>query len=203
MSAGLFQSAILSTTEAFINRLLGLDAAAVAKLKKLSGKRLHINCEFPAISCNLVISDSSIMLLQGDGSHADAKVSGKASGLARLLLTNTDNKLHDAGVVISGDTAFLADLQQILKGLDVDWEYRLSRIIGDIPTQAISDSISGTVRFSKRASSNLRDDIDAWLHEEKNLFPARSQLQAFYSAVDNLRLRVDRLEARTRKLKAR
>ena len=45
-------------------------------------------------------------------------------------------------------------------------------------------------------TANLRDDIDAWLHEEKKLLPDSVELDAFYQAIDTLRLRADRLEAR-------
>ena len=200
MNAGLFNTAILSAIETFLNGLLSMDPATPARLEKLSGKTLRVQCEFPAMTLNLLVSGERILLMGGNDGSANATVSGRAPALLKLLARKSTAQLRDDGVVIGGDTGFLIDLQQILANLDVDWEYQLSRFIGDIPTQAISDGIAGTQKFARQAAGNLRDDIDAWLHEEKQLFPDRMELEGFYRAVDNLRLRVDRLEARTRRL---
>jgi len=202
MNAGLFSTAILSAAETFLNGLLTLDPPTPARLAKLSGKTLRVQCQLPAMNLNLLVSGGRILLLGGDGGSADATVSGKAHALLKLLVNKESAGWREDGIVISGDTGFLDDLQQILFGLDVDWEYQLSRFIGDIPTQAISDSVTGTKNFVRKSADSLRDDMDAWLHEEKRLFPDRTELEGFYRAVDNLRLRVDRLEARTLRLQS-
>lgn len=202
MNAGLFQTAILSAAEACLNGLLSLDAAAATRLEKLSGKVLQVQCDMPAWCFHLLISDGRIMLMQGDEPTADASVRGKASALLKLLARGNTAGLREYGIVISGDSGFLNALQQVLQNLDVDWEYQLSKFIGDIPTQAISDGVTGAKKFARQSASNLRDDIDAYLHEEKKLFPDKAQLEQFYRAVDALRLRADRLEARVTRLQS-
>lgn len=200
MHAGLFQSAILSIAETCLNGLLSLDAAAVARLETLSGKVLQVQCEMPALCFHLLVSDGRIMLMQGDALAADASIRGRASALLKLLARGNTAGLREDGVVISGDTGFLNALQHVLQNLDVDWEYQFSKFIGDMPTQAISDGITGAQNFVRRSAANLRDDIDAYLHEEKKLFPDKAQMEQFYLAVDALRLRADRLEARVTRL---
>jgi ubiquinone biosynthesis protein UbiJ len=200
MNAGLFQSAILSTVETCLNGLLSLDAAAGARLETMSGKVLQVQCEMPNLRFHLLVSDGRILLMQGDALTADASIRGRASALLKLLVRGNTAGLREDGIVISGDSGFLNALQQILQNLDVDWEYQLSKFIGDIPTQAISDGITGAQNFVRQSAANLRDDIDAYLHEEKKLFPDKAQLEQFYVAVDSLRLRADRLEARVARL---
>ena len=203
MGANLLQTAILSAAESFLNGILSLDPVATSALQKLSGKSLRVECELPPMSINLVLSDGSIMLLGSQQhQHADATVRGKGHALLKLLTQDSVANLRDSGVTVSGDTGFLNALQSILKNLDVDWEYRLSKLLGDIPTQALSDAMAGTRKFTSQSANNLRDDIDAWLHEEKKLFPQKNELAMFYQDIDKLRLRADRLEARVRKLGA-
>lgn len=200
MSASLLQTAILSALEGFLNQVIALDPAAGGKLAPLSGKVLRVRCELPLLTMNVLVDEKRLVLMGGDSLDADATVSGKGSALARLLLSGDNGNLRDAGVSISGDTSFLSALQGVLKDLDVDWEYQLSKVLGDIPTQALSDTLAGSRQFVSQSSANLRDDIDAWLHEEKKIFPDSTELDAFYQAIDALRLRADRLEARINRL---
>jgi len=196
MSASLLQTAILSGLEGFLNQVITLDPAAASKLAPLTGRILCVRCELPAITMNVLVDADRLVLMGGDNLDADATVSGRGTALARLLLFGDTANLRDAGVSITGDTAFLSALQGILKQLDVDWKYPLSKVLGDIPTQTVSDAAAGTRHFMRQGSANLRDDIDAWLHEEKKLLPDSVELDAFYQAIDTLRLRADRLEAR-------
>lgn len=200
MNPGLLQTALLSAAESCLNRLLALDAASGPRLQKLAGRSLRVECTFPPLAFNLLVNDGTLMLLQGEDRGATATVRGSAAALVKLLVTKDISSARAAGINIQGDTGFLADLQAVLTDLDVDWEYQLSRIIGDIPTQAVSDTIAGTEKFARQTAGNLRDDLDAWLHEEKRLFPDRTELEGFYRAVDQLRLRTDRLEARVKRL---
>ncbi len=206
MNAGLFHSVFLASSETLLNSLIAMDAAMPTKLHPLASKMLRVECDFPPLSFNMLVSENSILLMQGEADAANARVKGSAAALAGLLADNV--KSIDRGsarnnrAVISGDTDFLQDLKGVLTRLDIDWEYQLSKVIGDIPTQVVSDCLAGTREFARQSADNLRDDLDAWLHEEKKLFPDASQLETYLRAVDRLRLSVDRLEARTNRLMA-
>ncbi len=200
MNAGLFHTAFLAAAETFLNGLIALDPAMPSKLAPLAGKTLRVECTVPPASFNMLVCQKSILLMQGEADTATATVQGSAATLLGMLAGNDPAAQRNNRTAISGDTAFLQSLQDVLANLDVDWEYQLSKVIGDIPTQAVSDSLAGTREFARQSAANMRDDLDAWLHEEKKLFPDASQLETFYKAVDRLRLRVDRLEARTNSL---
>ncbi len=206
MNAWLFHSVFLASSETLLNSLIAMDTAMPTKLHPLVGKMLRVECDFPPLSFNMLVSEKSILLMQGEADTANAKVKGSAAALAGLLADNVKSidrgSARDNRAVISGDTDFLQDLKGVLTRLDIDWEYQLSKVIGDIPTQVVSDCLAGTREFARQSADNLRDDLDVWLHEEKKLFPDASQLETYFRAVDRLRLSVDRLEARTKRLMA-
>jgi len=60
--------------------------------------------------------------------------------------------------------------------------------------------LENSQEYAARAGRNLQQDIDDYLHEERQLLPTASQVKSFEDFVDNLRLRVDRLRARVSRL---
>lgn len=202
MVTNLVNSAILSALQTLLNQLLSLDSGALKKLHALSGKSLAVHCKKPEIHFTLQVNDNHIQLYTDCESTTDTTISGSASSLFKLVATKNTASLRDDGIVITGDTALLTSLQEILRDLDLDWEYQLSRFIGDIPTQAVSDGISATRNFTRRTTSNFQQDVSDYLLEEKKLFPLISELEEFYAAIDSLRMRIDRLDSRCKRLQA-
>ena len=200
MSASLILSSALSGVESLVNTMLSQDSAARKKTLAMSGKVLRIQCEKPAISITIQVVEHRIFILQGDDLEPDSTISGKAHALMKLLMTRSTTSLHRDGITISGDTGVLGGLQEILQDLDIDWEYQLSNIVGDIPTQLIAGGMAVARNFFQTASSNFQEDIAQYLVNEKKLFPEEPELESFYHGVDNLRLRLDRLAARVQKL---
>lgn len=196
MNASIVISSALSGCEKIISTLLVQDNAALEKVRALSGKILQVHCEQPTLSLYIQFVDDQLFLLQGVAKGADCSLQGKAASLLKLLVTRNSASMHSEGIKVTGNTGVLSGTQEILEDLDIDWEYQLSHVIGDIPTQLLADGIDLTRRFFKRASASVREDVSHFLVTEKKLFPEKNDLESFCSDVDALRLRVDRLSGR-------
>lgn len=198
----IFYSTIYSVIETGLNQTLSLDPGTRKQMELLSGKCIRIHCQSPRLLLNILVCEQHLSLSANEALQADVSIKGNASALMKLLVTKNTAKLRQDGIVISGDVGLLGKFQAILQNLDIDWEYQLSKLIGDIPTQFAHDSIHSAGRFAKKTRHNLEEDIDNYLHEEARLFPFETELKEFYQSVDALRLRVDRLKARTGKLQS-
>ncbi|MDG1851321.1 MAG: SCP2 sterol-binding domain-containing protein [Gammaproteobacteria bacterium] len=198
----IFHSTIYSVIETGLNQALSLDPGTRKQMESLSGKCIRIHCQSPRLLLNILVCEQHLSLSANEALQADVSIKGNASALMKLLVTKNTAKLRQDGIVISGDVGLLGKFQAILQNLDIDWEYQLSKLIGDIPTQFAHDSIHSAGRFAKKTRHNLEEDIDNYLHEEARLFPSETELKEFYQSVDALRLRVDRLKARTGKLQS-
>ena len=199
----LIQTAILSAMEASLNQVLSLDSVARKKLEPLSGKLVRIHCEFPYLVINILTSENTLLLSGNEDLIPDLIIQGKAPALLKFLVKKNTASLKDDGVIITGEVALLLSMQKILQNLDLDWEYQISKFIGDIPTQAVSDSFALADDFARQSKQNLQQDIDDYLHVESKAFPTGSELKTFYKSIDNLRLRVDRLDSRTSRINSR
>ncbi|MDG2176812.1 MAG: SCP2 sterol-binding domain-containing protein [Gammaproteobacteria bacterium] len=204
MVLNLVQSALLYSMENCINQVLSLDAGACNKLENISGKSLRVQIEKPLLEFTLLIGDGAIHLHQDASSDesrdVDTTISGKASSIFKLLIKKTTHSLHADGIVITGNTSLLESMQNIFQELDIDWEYELSKIIGDIPAQAVSDSLTSARQFTNKTKQRVIQDVDTYLHDESKAFPSIEEVTGFYHSIDQLRLRVDRLQSRVDKL---
>jgi ubiquinone biosynthesis protein UbiJ len=198
----LYYSSIYALIETGLNQALSLDPGARKQIESLSGKCMSIQCQSPSFLLNILVCEQHLSVSGNEALQADISIQGSASALMKLLLTGNTASLRQDGIIISGDVGLLSKFQAILQNLDIDWEYQLSKFVGDIPTQFVHDSLHSASRFAKKTQDNLQEDIDNYLHEETRLFPSGTELQNFYQSVDALRLRVDRLGARTGKLQA-
>jgi ubiquinone biosynthesis protein UbiJ len=197
MSLPLLQTALLLPLEFVVNGVLALDAASSARLAKLSGRTLALHSTQPQARLFITVRDKGLHLttiFEGDPS---ASLHGPASALLGLLLRRDKvSNLHSRQLELRGSTAFVQELQALLLDLDLDWEYHLGKIFGDMPTQALSTGLREAGAFLKKSGSRLKADAVDYLQEESRLFPATAELDAFYNAVSALALRVDRLQAR-------
>jgi ubiquinone biosynthesis accessory factor UbiJ len=197
MPLTLLTTAVLAGVELAINNVLKLDTASQKKLAKIDGAVLLIECLTPDLEIFLVVRDQHLHLYSYYEEEVDARISGQSTALLKLLFAKDKNHaFYDEGLEIKGEIGLLQTLQKTLTDLNIDWEYHLSKFIGDIPTQTFSEGLSTAKDLAQNTHESLLMDIDEYIHEEKKLFPAANELASFYQSIDQLRLKVDRAEAK-------
>ena len=201
MSLALLQNALLLPIELALNAMLALDAASKPRLQQMSGNTLAVHGTSPAFSLYLSVRGERIHLSSVHEGQETASLHGTAAALLRLLLRHERiDSLHGQHVELRGDTGFVQQLQTLLLDLDIDWEYHLSRVLGDIPTQAMADGVHSAGAQLRKTAGRARENIDEYLHEESGLLPDAEALEAFYRDVAELKLRAERLQARLERL---
>lgn len=197
MSLALLQTALLLPVEALLNGMLALDAASRTRLASLEGKTLAVQATEPALALYISIRNGRLCLAPLFEGAAAATLRGPASGLLRLLLQGeTPASLAPFGVELQGSTGFMQELQQLLRDLDIDWEFHLGRLIGDLPVAALAKGLDTGVAFAGSTLAAARDNVGDYFTHEAGLLPARSSVGQFRSGVLDLNLRLDRLQAR-------
>jgi ubiquinone biosynthesis protein UbiJ len=197
MSMALLQSALLWPVELAVNGVLALDAASRQRMAPLDGGTLAIHSTAPAASIFIKVQGERLHLSTLHEGGESASLHGPARSLLALLLRRERTEsLYASNVELRGDTAFVQQLQALLRDLDIDWEYHLSKIVGDIPTQATADTLRKAGAELRRAGARVRENVSEYLHEESGMLPRADELESFYRDIAELRLRADRLQAR-------
>ncbi|WP_105102465.1 ubiquinone biosynthesis accessory factor UbiJ [Microbulbifer pacificus] len=200
-----FRAGFDATLETAINTALRYDPGSRARLTKLAGKVLGVNLTAPAMNLFLVIDDEDDEGAEFGGncievhSRWSGEVTTELSGSALAflqLLKNRDATPAKLGVTVRGSSALLAELQSILRDLDIDWEEPLAKLIGDAPAHQLGTGIRMAASWLKDALGAAPKASAEAVSEEWRMTPPQAQFEAFAEDVAGFAQGVDRLEAR-------
>lgn len=200
-------TAATATAETIVNRALALDPMAQAKIEvledtviKLLLTPLTIAITVQAQNGRLIVSGIDDKFTPAD---IDVTLEGSPLALSRLVLEQDKDRLIRSGDIrLTGNAEKALQFQALLADLELDWESALAEIIGDIPAHFIGQRLRSGLQWGKQTHQSLLANIEEYLHEESRALPTTSELQAHFSAIDDLRLATERLDARLARLKA-
>jgi ubiquinone biosynthesis protein UbiJ len=187
--------AALASAEKMLNAALRYDPATRIGLAQLEGKILAVQITAPALQFFIMPMDDELRLMGNWDGDADTRITGSLLALAQLSQTEIHN-LKGSGVTVMGDLSLLADLQRLVKNLDIDWEEMLSQFTGDIVGHQAAQLIRAKLGWAKDSAKNAQRLTGEFLTEELKILPGKPELEDFYRQVDDLRLAVDRAAAR-------
>ena len=197
------QSAALSSLENLVNKALQLDPATSAKLQALDGQRFSLELKEPVLKLAIGITGKRLRLLQ-DSDAVTTRLSGAWSEFAKVATAKDPaGALINGDISISGDTAPLLELRKILAELDLDWEQPLADAFGDVAAHQLGNGLRAGHRWLNSTRVNLQRQFSEFIVEESQLVPHPCQADDFYSDIDDLKARSERLEAKIRRLQQR
>ena len=184
-----------------INQALKLDPAARQRLQKLSGKRLRIECVEPPVDLIIAIDADSIALLPVDEQAVDSHLRGTLSAFVKLISSEDRAAgIINSDVQLRGSSQLLIELQAIFEQLDLDWEYQLAQMLGDLPAHLIGKLHRESRHWLKQGQPLFMRHLQEFILEEARLSPRLAELESFIAEVQSLRQRSERLEARIQRL---
>jgi ubiquinone biosynthesis protein UbiJ len=192
----------LAALEAALNRALQLDRLALQELSALKGEVFLFRCTRPELDIYLTPLASGIRIMGHWDGDTTTAITGSATDFSELASANDPAAaLINGALELRGDSAPLIELQKILAGLDMDWEEPLVDNFGDLVGHQLAQGLRGLFGWGQQASTSFARQLEEFIHEEARLSPPRQEVEDFYRDVEQLDLRVDRLQARVRKLR--
>ena len=196
MSA-LLKFAMLQPIEAGLNLFLKRDPHIIASLHRVApDKLILLECtSSPRLSLALQISADRIHLLVEPEEPIDATIRGTRAALLGLLQSDDPAAaLYHPELQLSGDVHLIQALHRAVTRLELQWQDLFDNPAFHLAASALTKARQQT----EMTMSSLRQDTTDFLQQEAALLPSRHEIAGFQSRVDELRLRIDRLEARTR-----
>ncbi|MBG0840087.1 SCP2 domain-containing protein [Ectopseudomonas toyotomiensis] len=192
---------LLAGVEAGLNRVLRLDGTALPRLQGLSGKVIAVHCQSPALEIFILPSGDGLQLASQWHAPTDCTLTAPASSLARLALSREKTAiLHRPEVSLDGDSAVLLQLAGILQDLELDWEYELSRWLGPVATTLLAGHLRSRANLASHGAASLKQNLADYLAEESRTLVGQREADARFAELDQLKLALDRLEARIERL---
>ena len=199
--------AINASLEAAFNAWLQLEASthgqALNRLQALQGKLIRLHITNPDMQFDILPTTERIRVSTDYAAEPDVTITGSALGFMRLATAEDSGKAMLAqGVTIAGDTGLGMQFSQILREVNIDWEELASRAVGDVMAHQLGQIARQSKGWLDDTAHAMRLNTQEYLQEDVRLVPAEAELKAYLDAVDDLRMDVDRLEARLKKLEA-
>ena len=190
--------------EEALNRALQLAPQGQAELAQLDGCVFALHCSSPPLDIYLLPEVKRIRLMGIYDGPVTTSVRGEASDFAQLATAKDPAAtLINGNLELVGDSAPLIELQKILAGLDMDWETPLVDTLGDVAGHQLAQMLRGAFSWGRQASGSLTRQLDEFIHEEARLTPPRLEIEDFFTDVQELGMRVERLEGRAQRLRKR
>ena len=201
-------SLALLPVEKILNAIVRRDPHIAKKLVAFDSKCIEVVSLRPDFSVSIRFEDDTIKLSAIDtqtlGIQADATITGNAENLLSLLTKKSDQRaMADAAIDISGDATLVQDLHVTIESLDVDWQDYLAPILGDVLSNELGEIQSNARDWSKSTGTSMHRDVRDYLSEEARLVPSELEVDSFSNRLDQLRLSIDRVAAKTELLKRR
>lgn len=195
-------TAALAALEAAVNRALALSPGSADSLAPLEDCVFALHCTAPTVDIYLQPQGAEMRLMGIYDGPVTTSIRGEASDFTELATSRDPAAtLINGKLELVGDSAPLIELQRALSQLDVDWEAPLVDTLGDVAGHQLAEMLRGAFSWGKQASAGLSRQLDEFIHEEARLSPPRLELEDFYRDVQELGLRVERLESRARRLR--
>jgi|GEM_PF-2870152 len=184
-----------------IDALLESDPANTRYLESLNNTAIAVEIANPNLRLFVVFSQNRIQLqpLRTED-MPQLRIKGDALAMAKLLGTPVDSasNLRQLGIEVSGDVGLLLEMSQLANRIEIDWEYLLSKKLGETPAVLISR----TGRMAQTQVVKARGDVNKlvrkYLTEQSNL-PTKSELENTRREIRELGYRLDRLELAVKK----
>lgn len=178
-----------------LNRGLADSPRAQALCAQLQGRALAVEVSGPAWVAILESDGKQLRLLANRDKPADATITGTPLSLLALLRDEQRAVIQRGDVSISGDAELAQTFSELIHLLRPDIEHELSQLIGRMPAHLLLRGAGGFGRWgSKVAEAGLRNTADYLAHESRELVP-RGESEHFLRNVEQLRERLDRLDA--------
>jgi len=194
-------SPLVKPLQIAINRYLAYDPEVPKQLAAMQGKVVELHFRTLELSLYIIINAGDLDICDEYAGVVDTTISGSPVALAMMGLQQSSvSSLFSGDVTIDGDTELGTQFQALLDNLEVDWEEPLSQLSGDVVAQQVGDVLRGVASWLQESTETNGLNVSEYLREEQAVLPSKYEVERFKRDVDEVRLSVDRLEAKVQRL---
>lgn len=180
-----------------LDQALSLDSTITDQLKSLDGKLIEMIISPLNVHFYILIQGGKLLLNSKAQQAPDTVIHSSPMGLIRLSLLPSSKmrSLFNDNIKISGDMELGRDLKKIMDNVDIDWEGHLAHFTGDVVAHHIGKVFRKGRSFGRHYLQSFKQNTQDYLCQESALLTTTAEVEQFNQAVDELRLRTERLIA--------
>ncbi len=176
---------------------------AVSLLRSLAGRRLAVRVQGTPWRFAVASTGETLRLTElrddakpADPTPADATLSGAPVSLLALAGHDPQAAINRGDVTIGGDAEIAQQFRELGMLLRPDLEVALSRLIGRSAAHVTMRGLRAAIDGSRDRTRTLTQNLADYLAHERRDLVSGAEAEHFLRGVDEMRERLDRLEAR-------
>jgi ubiquinone biosynthesis protein UbiJ len=186
-----------------LNRALADSTRAQALCAALAGHVLRVEVTGLTLSISVRVSPERLDLSTDAGTPADVTIRGSAVALLSLMVGDAIEILRRGEVELVGDTELARQFMALAQLVRPDLEAELARVIGPVGAHLLGRAAQAAGGWGRQTVRTVIENGAEYLAHERRVLVPRAEAEPFLRGVDDLRERLDRLEAREAVLQAR
>ena len=188
---------VLTLLEQAINTYLKAHTDYQKNLMALAGKTIAIKVKGLSIAFYMVFTAEHVYVQSTLAGEADLLISAPPFSLLHLFAKSEANStLFSPEVEIRGDVLLAQQIKKIFAEMEIDWEYYLSLLFGDVVANESKNFITHSINRLKSVACRFSDNVVEYLQEEANVLPSKNLIADFFQQVDSFRNEIEILEKR-------
>ena len=195
---------VVGAVEVALNRYLRLEPDAIAECARLAPRLIQLQVRQPDWTLVVEFTATGVRVLGEPPKRADVTVRAPLGAFLKLGAASArgDSGLP-AGIEVEGDAELLTRFNRLIASVGFDLAELLSKFVDDGAAQRLAEGIKDLLGWGRDAADTLLVDGAEYLREETRDLARASDVADWAEAVDVLRERTDRLEARLALLEKR
>ncbi len=178
--------------QALINKALSLDSSTNRHYSTLDGKNICILCSDNKFAPIYFCFEQNIVLFYSNiPNKVDLTITGTLLDFIQYAVFKDKSYIK-----LEGDSTLAITLEKLYLSLDIDWEEELAKRTHDVVAYQTLLWYRQLKKYCSNSYTSLRDMMVEYVQEETKTLPTQPEIDNFLHEVDELRLRVDRLNAR-------
>jgi ubiquinone biosynthesis protein UbiJ len=196
------QSLFTDALAELANTSLNLDPSSAARLSKLDGRSIRIIANFPpplsTKHFTLRVENARLRLYPHDMAQPNVIIEGTIAELASWL--QGGQSAERGSPRIDGDATVLQEVGGLFRGFAPDPSGPLAGVIG----RDAAENLLGIGELAVAGLRSVAEGVSVYVRQSASeRFAGRPQLDQLLDAMDDMRLRIDRLAARVSAEEAR
>jgi ubiquinone biosynthesis protein UbiJ len=190
---------LLASIETALNAWLMLDGHTLPKFHRMQGKIICLHITGLDLKLYFLPDQQDIAVMGRYAGEPDTTIKGAPITLMRLgTSSNSGKALLDSNATIEGDTLLGSEFSRILGEIEIDWEDLLSKFVGDVVADHAGQVAYNHAEWVKELHQGIQSTTSDYLTEEAQLVPVAEEVNHYLDQVDQLRMSVDRLDAKVK-----
>jgi ubiquinone biosynthesis protein UbiJ len=194
--------------DAAVGNALSASPRATALCAALEGRSVTVHCD-GAPAMRVTSTGKTLRLSRGDGNAADtgtvADATLRGGALSLLLLGGPDAQavIQRGDVKIDGDVEIAQQFRELFTLLRPDLEESLSRLVGPVPSHLLMQGLRSGLAWGRHVAHTSITNVAEYLAHERRTLVSRAESEHFMREVEQLRERLDRMDAQLTLLERR